>query len=120
MYRTRMQFSTTVILQRADYVTSAALTTVEPPTTDGIRSWVFHTLFAGAGRRTYVASCPGVFSSGIRPRRSSDNGPISGVQTLRFPETAGDQEELSVGTPTSSSTVTAASRSNGKVVDRRP
>ncbi|GBP26418.1 hypothetical protein EVAR_75550_1 [Eumeta japonica] len=34
---------------------------------------------------------------------------------LRFPEIAGDQEELSVGTPTSSSTVTAVSGSDGEV-----
>ncbi|GBP91356.1 hypothetical protein EVAR_64401_1 [Eumeta japonica] len=62
-----------------------------------------------------LASCPGVFSSGIRPRRSSGDGPISGVHTWRFPETAGDQEELSVGTPTSSSTVTAVSGNDGEV-----
>ncbi|GBP30745.1 hypothetical protein EVAR_82487_1 [Eumeta japonica] len=69
---------------------------------------------------TYVASCPGVFSSGIRPRRSSSlDGPISGVQTWRIPKPAGDQEELSVDTPTSSSTVTAVSGSGGEVVGRR-
>ncbi|GBP81315.1 hypothetical protein EVAR_53709_1 [Eumeta japonica] len=75
----------------------------------------------GAGRRTYVASCPRVFSSEIRPRRSSGDGPISGVQPWRIPELAGDQKELSVGTPTSSSTVTAVSGSGGPPLrsDRR-
>ncbi|GBP35053.1 hypothetical protein EVAR_75256_1 [Eumeta japonica] len=37
----------------------------------------------------------------------------------RFPVTAGDQEELSVGTPISSSTVTAVSGSDGEVIGRR-
>ncbi|GBP84450.1 hypothetical protein EVAR_62748_1 [Eumeta japonica] len=53
-----------------------------------VRSQIFHTPFlvgAGAGRRTYVASCPDVFSSGIRPRRSSGDGPISGVELEEFP-----------------------------------
>ncbi|GBP52606.1 hypothetical protein EVAR_35796_1 [Eumeta japonica] len=86
-----------------------------------VRSRIFHTPFlagAGAGRRTYVALCPGVFSSGIRPRRSSGDCSISEVQTWRIPELAGDQDELSVGTPTSSSTFTAVSGSGGEVMGR--
>ncbi|GBP72217.1 hypothetical protein EVAR_51124_1 [Eumeta japonica] len=86
------------------------------------RSRNFHTPFltgAGAGWRTYIASCPGVFSSGIRPRRSSGDGPISGIQTWRIREPAGDQEESSVGIPTSSSTVTAVSGSGGEAMGRR-
>ncbi|GBP30055.1 hypothetical protein EVAR_14572_1 [Eumeta japonica] len=63
-----------------------------------------------------VASCPGVFSSGMRPRRSSGDGPITGVQILKFPESTGDPEELSVDTPSSSSTVTAGSGSDVEVV----
>ncbi|GBP94616.1 hypothetical protein EVAR_91140_1 [Eumeta japonica] len=43
-----------------------------------------------------VASCPGVFSSGIRPRRSSGNGSILGIQILKVPESAKDPEELSI------------------------
>ncbi|GBP00349.1 hypothetical protein EVAR_61602_1 [Eumeta japonica] len=39
---------------------------------------------------------------------------ISGVQTRTIPEPAEDQEELSVGTPTSSSTVTAVSGSDAE------
>ncbi|GBP61861.1 hypothetical protein EVAR_97303_1 [Eumeta japonica] len=66
-----------------------------------------------------VASCPGVFSSGIRLRRSSSDGPISGVQILKFPESAGDPEELSMDTPSSCSTVTAGSGSDVEVVGRR-
>ncbi|GBP84820.1 hypothetical protein EVAR_32719_1 [Eumeta japonica] len=60
-------------------------------------SRIFHTPFfasAVSGRRTYDASCPGVFSSGIPPRRSS------------------------VGTPILSSTVTAISGSDGEVAGR--
>ncbi|GBP47972.1 hypothetical protein EVAR_40396_1 [Eumeta japonica] len=52
-------------------------------------------------------------------RRSSGGGPNSGVHTRKTPEPAGDQEQLSVGTPKSSSTVTAVSESDGKVVGRR-
>ncbi|GBP33116.1 hypothetical protein EVAR_18596_1 [Eumeta japonica] len=44
-----------------------------------------------------VASRPDVFSSEIRPRRSSGDGPISEVHTWRIPEPARDQEELPVG-----------------------
>ncbi|GBP87702.1 hypothetical protein EVAR_61927_1 [Eumeta japonica] len=80
-----------------------------------------HPFFCGCSCETqdYVASCPGVFSSGIRPRRSSGDGPISVVQTCRISEPVGYQEELSVGTPTSSLTVTAVSGSGGEVVGRR-
>ncbi|GBP69302.1 hypothetical protein EVAR_57546_1 [Eumeta japonica] len=41
--------------------------------------------------------------------------PFQGSKLEDFPETAGDQDELSVGTPTSSSTVTAVSGSDGEV-----
>ncbi|GBP79469.1 hypothetical protein EVAR_48933_1 [Eumeta japonica] len=83
------------------------------------RSWVVHDRFWSQVGRLIVASCPGVFSSGIRSRRFSGDGSISEVQVLKFPESAGDLEELSVDTPSSSSIVTAGSGSNDEVVDRR-
>ncbi|GBP15918.1 hypothetical protein EVAR_12505_1 [Eumeta japonica] len=45
--------------------------------------------------------------------------PFQGSKLEDFPETAGDQEELSVGTSTSSSTDTAVSGSDGEVVGSR-
>ncbi|GBP06388.1 Regulation of enolase protein 1 [Eumeta japonica] len=92
------------------------------PTDDARRSFVFRDLpflVAGTGRRTYDASCPDVFSSGIRPRRPSGDGPLSGVQSVKFPESAGDPEELTVDSPSSSSSVTAGSGSDDEVVGRR-
>ncbi|GBP88786.1 hypothetical protein EVAR_100708_1 [Eumeta japonica] len=65
----------------------------------------------------FVALCSGFFSLGIRTRRSSGDGSTSGVQILKFPESAGDLE-LSVNTPSSSLTITAGSGSD-EVVGRR-
>ncbi|GBP72743.1 hypothetical protein EVAR_75362_1 [Eumeta japonica] len=52
-----------------------------------VHSWVFNTLFAsaGAGRRTYIASCPGVFSSGYEPDGPMVMVPFQGSKLEDFP-----------------------------------
>ncbi|GBP14616.1 hypothetical protein EVAR_93488_1 [Eumeta japonica] len=83
----------------------------------GVRSRIFHTPFlagADAGRRTYVA-----LSRASSRREYDPDGPVVMALFQGIPEPAGDQEELSVSTPTSFSTVTAVCGSNGEVVSRR-
>ncbi|GBP88429.1 hypothetical protein EVAR_67690_1 [Eumeta japonica] len=62
---------------------------------------------------------PGRLLVGDTFRRSSGDGPISGFQILKFPESVGDPGESSVDSPSSSSTVTAGSGSDDEVVGRR-
>ncbi|GBP97668.1 hypothetical protein EVAR_68134_1 [Eumeta japonica] len=65
-------------------------------------------------------TCPVLICERSRPRSSSESSLIqeTRAKTAQTPEPAGDQEELSVSTPRSSSTVTAVSGNDGEVVGR--
>ncbi|GBP84798.1 hypothetical protein EVAR_66668_1 [Eumeta japonica] len=86
-----------------------------------VRSCVVHDLLWSQVRDGGLICClmPGRLPVADTSRRSSGDGPISGVQILKFLESAGDPEKLSVDTPTFSSTVTAGSGSDDEVVVRR-